>query len=413
MNPMKYSLLLAFVFLLLSCRQEEKKEPQVFTLDFPGGTNTSLPRLYAQGDRLLLSWVTQEGDSLAHLNYAELSNNQWSSPRPIISGTNWFVNWADFPMILENNGHLLTHYLVKTAEETFAYDIRFNVRQNHATAWKTALPIHKDSSLTEHGFVSGVPYGKDAFLIAWLDGRNMSAGNHHEGEGHSGEMNVRAATVRYDGTVTSETVLDSMVCTCCQTTTAMTDKGPVVLFRDKTDQHIRDIAITRLIDGQWTAPKPIHDDGWEIMGCPVNGPMADARGNNLAVAWYTGAKGTPKVKVVFSKDSGATFGEAISLSGADPLGRVDVVWLDEESALVSWMEPMGNKVFLKAVKVYTAGQLGSQIIIDEMENSRGAGFPQMEQVGDTIYFAWTANTGGKQIKTAYVPAHQFLSEKIQ
>lgn len=378
------------------------------TISFPDGTNTSLPRLHSNGDKLLLSWVIEKGDGSAELRYSVLSEHQWTTPEPIISGSNWFVNWADFPMILENNGHLLTHHLVKTAEETFAYDIRLNVRPGGSGDWRTQLPVHKDSSLTEHGFVSGVPYDQDAFMIAWLDGRNMTSGSHHEGEGHTGEMNLRAASVQYDGTVTNEMVLDEMVCTCCQTSTAMTSNGPVVVYRDKTGEEIRDIAITRFIDGQWTTPKPIHNDGWEIKGCPVNGPMADAQGNNLAVAWYTGANGTPKVNIAFSEDGGAQFEKAITLSGSDPLGRVDVVLLDEESTLVSWMEPMGDKVYLKAAKVHKSGRLGSPVLIDEMDSSRGAGFPQMERNGDTIYFAWTANAGeSREIKTAYISVSGF------
>ena len=52
----------------------------------------------------------------------------------------------------------------------------------------------------------------------------------------------------------------------------------VPVYRDRTEAEIRDIAIVRLVDGIWSDPALVSADGWEIAGCPVNGPAIDSAG---------------------------------------------------------------------------------------------------------------------------------------
>src|SRR5262245_18891800 len=119
-------------------------------------------------------------------------------------------------------------------------------------------------------------------------------------------------------------MLDMKVCECCQTSAAMTDDGPVVVYRDSSDQEIRDISVIRLTDGKWSQPRWVAQDGWQINGCPVNGPAIAASGRRVAVAWFTGAAGAQNVKLAFSGDLGESFGETITVDDGSPLGRVDV-----------------------------------------------------------------------------------------
>ena len=59
--------------------------------------------------------------------------------------------------------------------------------------------------------------------------------------------------------------------------------------------------------GYWNPPYTVHEDGWKIAGCPVNGPMLANHENDVAIAWYTSPNSTPTVNVAFSKDEGASF----------------------------------------------------------------------------------------------------------
>jgi hypothetical protein len=338
------------------------------------------------------------------LYYAELKNGVWETPNEIIRGADWFVNWADFPMITENKGHLLSHVLKKSSPDTYSYDIILNVLPIDSTAWVTDLPLHTDGMPTEHGFVTALPYKEDSFFISWLDGRNTQ----EKVDGSRGAMTLRAAEVSAYGQVGNEIELDSRTCDCCQTTATITSNGPVVIYRDRSEEEIRDISIVRNVAGKWTAPKTIYPDNWFIKGCPVNGPKAASLGNNLAVAWFTAAIDQPKVNLVFSKDGGINFDNPIQINDATAIGRVDVLLLKKGIAIVSWMQMEDKGAVLKAVKVDSSGNSGEPVLIARLEGSRNTGFPQMELVGDNVYFAWTHVSGvGSSVKTAYVNSDQF------
>lgn len=226
-------------------------------------------------------------------------------------------------------------------------------------------------------------------------------------------MSIRAAEIDVDGSVLEDVILDGKTCSCCQTTAAMTTNGPIVLYRDRTDKEIRDIAITRLVDGKWTTPKFIHDDGWMINGCPVNGPKVDAEGNDVAVAWFTAANDKAKVMVTFSENAGADFLNPILISNLGALGRVDIVLTDQENAIVSWMETADDTTYLKAMKVNKFGNKFEPVLISEMDMSRSSGFPQMELFGNKLLFAWTnVGDGTSEIETAYVDLEVFSNQPL-
>lgn len=393
--------MLSFLLLIfLSCKNEERKEVKKPTDDilteipFPGGKNTALPHLFTGKERTLLSWVETINDSTSKLKFSFFDNGQWSQPSEVVSGSNWFVNWADYPMVTENNGNLLAHYLKKSAPATFAYDIDLRLRQRDGQKWLVQNELHTDGTPTEHGFVTALPYQTDSFFLTWLDGRETAKKGHEkEQEGHQhheGNMTLRSAIVSANGEVSEPTLLDSKACSCCQTTAAMTKNGPVVLYRDRSDKEIRDIVITRRVDGNWTKPKPIYNDRWEIHGCPVNGPKVAALNNHLVVAWYTAAKDKPEVKVSFSQNNGKDFDMPIIVSGPQPLGRVDVVLLNEENAVVSWMETSNDNTYIKAMRVHRDGKKSSGMTIAALDGSRKTGFPQMTLVEDQLVFAWTS-----------------------
>ncbi|MGB5273667.1 MAG: hypothetical protein WBN39_06400 [Flavobacteriaceae bacterium] len=368
------------------------------------GAGSALPYLYSNGERTLLSWVEEEGDSLAKLRYSELKDGQWLPPNDILKGSDWFVNWADFPMILGNKGNLMTHVLKKSASDTYAYDVKLNLFEGDKTQWATNIPLNTDGTPTEHGFVSGLPMADGSFFVTWLDGRNTL----EREDGSRGAMTLRTAEVSASGVVSRETEVDSATCDCCQTSAAMTQNGPVVVYRDRSEEEVRDISIVRQVNGRWTAPTSIHEDGWKIKGCPVNGPKAAARGNALVVAWFTAAGEKPMVKIAFSGNGGAQFDAPITISDIRPMGRVDVLMTDGSTALVSWMETLGETAEIKAVKVERNGKKSEPLTITPLAASRKTGFPQMELVGDRVYFAWTDFANDTTtIKTAYVPAKRF------
>ena len=117
-------------------------------------------------------------------------------------------------------------------------------------------------------------------------------------------MTVRSATFDASGKQTSETLVDDRVCECCPTAIAVTDDGPIAAFRDRSVDEVRDIYVSRLEHGRWSAPSRVHEDGWKIPMCPVNGPALSARGRNVAIAWFTVEGEEGRAFAAFSSDAG-------------------------------------------------------------------------------------------------------------
>ncbi|WP_350340094.1 hypothetical protein [Paraflavitalea speifideaquila] len=291
------------------------------------------------------------------------------------------MNWADYPIVVaDGNNNLVAHFLEKSAPNTFTYDIKMVTSSDKGQSWSNAQLLHQDGKKAEHGFVSIVPYG-EKYFVSWLDGRNTAKEGAHGGhEGHHGEMTIRAAILGKSGKKENEWELDSRVCDCCQTSAAITANGPVVVYRDRSNDEIRDMSIVRYEKGAWTSPIPIHSDNWKIEGCPVNGPRIDAIGNNLAIAWFSMPAQQAQVNVVFSADGGATFSKPVRIDEGKTIGRVDLLMINDTTAFVSWMEGPA----IKAVKVYANGTKDTSVIIASSSESRSGGFPQMTRSGNNI-----------------------------
>ena len=369
-----------------------------------------MPNLFvSESGRTYLSWIEFLNDSTDALYYAALEPRKWSSPRTIALGTNWFVNWADFPSLAtydENDNFLAAHWLQMRGTGTYEYDIHIGQSQNGGRLWIKSLIPHDDSIAAEHGFVSLLPIPNWKMFAVWLDGRKMvteDIAQTSEGHGHDGPMTLRCAIFDTQGNLSFEFELDDKVCECCQTDAVWTSGNIVVAYRDLTDENVRDISIVRTAGGKWTTPKTLYPDNWKISGCPVNGPALAAIGDTLVVSWFSAPEGVAQVKAAFSFDGGDNFQEPVRVDDGDPLGRVDVVMLSQKEALVSWVERTGDRADIRVVRVNAKKKISQSVAISDADASRMSGFPIMEKNDDRIVFAWTeVDSTTTVVKSAYI-----------
>lgn len=343
-----------------------------------------------------LSWIEYLSDTTDALMFSSLDEGLWSPPREIAQGNNWFVNWADFPALAifsGDNRNMAAHWLQKSTEGIYDYDVRVSTSEDRGATWNPSFVLHRDSIAAEHGFVSLMPHGTDRVFATWLDGRFTKKEN--------GAMTLRSAEFDSQGNLYKEFELDNRVCDCCQTDAAITSNGPVVVYRDRSEDEIRDIYIVRQLGDRWSVPEPVFSDNWKVSGCPVNGPAVVADGATVAVAWFAAAENQPTVKVAFSGDAGDSFDAPIRLDNGNPLGRVDLVWLDKNTVLVSWLEKTENSAEIRLQAVTAEGPLGESQAILETSHSRESGFPILAKTGDRLFLSHTAvDSVGTRVKTA-------------
>ncbi len=365
------------------------------TLSSPSGENASLPRLYTDNSgTVFMSWIETKNDT-STLFYSKLDGNKnWSPPEKIASSNSWFVNWADFPSVIARNGKpLAAHWLKKTPGGTYAYNVEIASALND---WETSVTPHNDNTATEHGFVSMVPVSDSTFLSIWLDGRNTAGHGGHDahdsGTDLSTAMTLRSATLDMSLNILEEHEIDASVCDCCGTAAVQTSNGFITAYRNRSEQEIRDIYVARFVNGTWSTPTPVHNDNWNIAACPVNGPAIAASGNLVAVAWYTAAHDSAKIKLAISDDEGTSFNSTYEINNGNPLGRVDIEILNNGSFLISWMERNTedrSKADFIAKQINESGNVINEYKIADMSSSRRSGFPQLTGLGNKIIAAWT------------------------
>ncbi len=388
--------LAAFMF-LYSCGETELSEPfaEITDIESPVSEDARYPYLHSHGDSVLVSWQSATGNDISELYIAALHGAEWSQPELVTRGEDWFVNWADFPVIGNTrNGDILMSYMTSSGPGTFEYDLNFISRTGNS--WNEAFIPHEDGTLTEHGFASILPYQEDQLLTIWLDGRQMAgeddADHSHDSHGNGDMMLMHGFIDPHSGVVTKGS-LDDRVCECCPTSAAATDQAAVFFYRDRSDDETRNIAHIRYqFDQQeWSSPRALHDDGWQIHGCPVNGPAADSYDNTIGVVWFTAPDDQPHVRVSFSDDHGATFSEPVDIQTGNALGRTDLRMIDSETAVVSWIDQHDGTTQLMARLVSSDGTLGTPqvIVADNDLASRATGFPRMTRLDDSIYLGWT------------------------
>jgi len=392
---MKKGIVFLLLTTLFSCTSREIK---IEKIPFFQENNNAQPSLVSKNGSLSLSWISSDDEKKAALNFSQFKEGKWINPQTIVTGSDWFINWADFPTHAINEDLILTSHLKKSDSSTYTYDVVLNLQKLNGEKIKEDFILHSDGTKSEHGFVSIVSNNNKGFYVSWLDGRNTILKGP---EGQHNPMTIRFAEVTNRGEIINEKELDSATCDCCQTSITGTDNGPVVVYRDRSENEIRDIYITRNINGLWETPVPVHNDGWIINGCPVNGPKVASNLNNLAVSWVTVFNGRPIVNLSFSKSNGEDFESPIKINDLDATGRVDVVFINAKDVLVSYIEGDDNGTFLRIKKVSIDGKVSVPITISEIDGGRNTGVPQLEKFNDQIVIVWTVFENGKnQLKIA-------------
>lgn len=381
--------LLIILLLGAGCQSTSKDIQLLATACEAGGT----PNLHITSEQeALLSWIEYANDSTDALVIAQLKQNEWDTFQIVAYGQDWFVNWADFPSVVSypNQKTMLAHWLQKNDKGPYDYDIRIAQSKDGGSTWGNSFVLNQDGIAAEHGFVSLLPISDSSIFATWLDGRYTKTENDSDGHehGHGGAMTLRAAFIHPDNTISNDIELDNRVCDCCQTAAALTANGVIIAYRDRLEGEIRDISIIRQVGFDWTQPRRVFEDNWEVAGCPVNGPKIVAEGQRVAIAWFTMAQDTAKVKVAFSSNAGATFSEPIRIDESKPLGRVDLV-LVEGGAIVSWLEDKEDWAEIRLQKLNKDGKIGASKLLTKTSAARASGFPILEKIDQQLLVAWT------------------------
>jgi len=363
--------------------------PPTLMLDTPAATGSFAPNITSGANgRLVLSWLEPGAENGHALRFSRFDGDKWGAVSTVATGSNWFANWADFPSVVPISETLwVAHWLNRREAGGYAYDINVAISTDSGGSWGDVFKPHTDNTDTEHGFVSMFP-DNDGVGMIWLDGRKFV--NEVTDDVVASGMTLRTATFASDRSASGEALVDNLICDCCQTDVAMTPSGPVAVYRNRTEQEIRDIYVTRRIDGEWQSGRPVSRDNWEIAGCPVNGPVIQSAGTTLAVTWFSAPNDNTKVQVAWSQDSAASFGPPIEVTSDKPLGHVGSALLENGDLIVSWQRrTLGGDTELCLRRVSPDGEMGDLQVISAAADIFAISVPQIAVSDDNLLIAWT------------------------
>jgi len=406
-SPSRRGLLLSLLvpLALVACSEDSPPPPAgPEALSTPAAADSSAPHLASDPEGgLVLSWLEPRGEGQA-LVYSRFEQGRWSQPSTVASGENWFVNYADTPSVVPITQDLwAAHWLSNRGQWGYAYDIELAISKDGGRSWSAPTVPERDDTDTQHGFATLFRNGNGVGIV-WLDGRKTAT--EYNGDVAASAMTLRTATVSPDGHLSDEALIDDVTCDCCRTAVAYTSGGPVVVYRDRTVEEIRDIYIARRTDSTWEAGHPVHEDHWEIDGCPVNGPAVAASGTRVAVAWFTGAQNRARVEAAWSDDAGKTFAAPIEIDAERPRGQVGAVLLPDGDLAVSWLRSSGEHgAELCLRRVAASGTLGPVRVLEQATAVSPFSVPQLALAGDELIVAWTRqdDEDHTSVQSAVVP----------
>ena len=114
---------LMFICLVVSCKNPAKKlsneKSNLKLLISPADSVSAEPYLFTDKNGVVyLSWIEKTQEK-SLLKFSVLNKEKWSESRAISSRDNWFVNWADYPLLASDGAkNLVAHFLEKSEKGT-------------------------------------------------------------------------------------------------------------------------------------------------------------------------------------------------------------------------------------------------------------------------------------------------------
>ena len=362
--------------------------PALEVLSNPAAPGSLQPAWSAAPDgSAVLSWIEPASGGGYSLRYAVRRGAAWSEPHTVAANRKFFRHPAEAPEVMAISDHQWLAHWIEMPKETSEAEFVYGSSSTDGVRWTTPVMAHKDRSEVEHGLASMVATGNGEASLIWLEML----------KGEDGPAALKRTVVNAAGQIVKEERLDDDVCSCCPTAIARTAKGLVIAYRGRTPQDIRDIAVIRLENGQWSKPKVVHADNWHINACPTNAAAIAARGDQVAIAWYTWAQDSPRVQVVFSADGGTTFGKAVTVSTGHAFGYTSLALAEDGSAIVSWLQRgSGDGPTQVLARRVTAAGVAQPVVEVAKGGQSALGYPRVLQSGGDTLIAW----GGAKLQTA-------------
>ncbi|MCK9608483.1 MAG: glycoside hydrolase [Methylomonas sp.] len=360
----------------------------------PSPAKSKQAHLSAGGNgKLILSWVEPGTKSGKTLKFSFYDGNVWSAPGEVVG----LPDIYDLPKVVDlGNGSLGAVWGTMTKHKKQASsEVYVSHSADGGLTWSPAVKANSDIKIKTSRYNAYMaPLSDGQAAVFWSDARHRKKGR--------GSQYLMGAVMAPSGKVEHDFAVDDDICSCCQLLPTRYKDQLYLTYRDHLPGEVRDIAVLPWPGIQAAKPVRVHEDNWVLEGCPGQNVGTAVSSKRFGVAWFTAADGKGKVQVAFSDDPAKGFGAPIEINTPhQPRGEVKMAMLDDDHALVQWIQTSPQGASLQLALVSAA----SRQVLTESELSKPSwettfkwpDMPTVAQVGRNAYFSWL-DTAAEQIR---------------
>src|SRR5262245_33831902 len=142
----------------------------------PAGAGSSEPQMTVSDHGVLLSWIQRTAQPTNTLTFVERTASGWTAPTTVASGDNWFLSYADPPIVLRrSDGSLVANWLTSTSRALEGSDLYLTYSNDNGKTWARPFLPHHDGTKGQHAFPSFFEMPGNVFGLVWLDARAQAA----------------------------------------------------------------------------------------------------------------------------------------------------------------------------------------------------------------------------------------------
>ena len=342
--------------------------------------------LQSGGGGAYMVWVERQSGENVALRFSGWTGQRWDPASTIVSDAGLMADWANRPALtVLSEGTLICAWV--SSGQGSGSDVMVSTSGDNGVTW--APPLRADKGGRKAWFPSLVHDTGEGFWVVWVDASGAREARSLAGKdgGRTPNAALKAAQWR-NGAFVQSVVLDPNVYDCAPTDAARTLEGIVVAYRDRAARGAQDISLVRYERGIWGKPYLPHADGWVGNACPMSGPSLSSRESLLALAWLTESDGHPRVQLALSADSTLFSGSRVlQVDTGSPIGPPEVRLLPDESAIVAWIEKVGDKAEIRVRRTTLGGQSGPSLTIASVAPDP-ASMPRVAVRDLMVWLAW-------------------------
>lgn len=413
-------LVLAGVALVTACADRQTQVPLAL-VGIPGQINEHVSLASDGGSVVALTWAASSESSGSNVFAAVSADSGISFSPPVrVNGADSEVrvNGEQPPRVtlVPGSDGTPTVVVLWTARRAGATSLLYAESRDNGRSFGPERSVISEEVNGNRGWESMVATRDGRLFVLWLDHRESAtatsahAEHHHQaGSPATADGVARAQRSQLfvsapDGSLPPMAIARG-VCYCCKTAIAADSEGRVyAAWRHVYEGSHRDIAFTSSRDTaghMFDEPVRVSADGWQLDGCPENGPALAVEGRRVHVLWSTLVRTQQETLQIFHASSldGRTFTSRTPLPSSGGAAHPQLVSAPDGSLFAAWDELAAGARQVRVARGRASTNERFEFALGSIGDGAGA-YPALASTRTHAILAWARPHSGTESRIA-------------